>query len=36
MLGFEEHEISNHLDEWVKRVHPDDLGLGHANDSGPL
>jgi PAS domain S-box-containing protein len=25
MLGFEEHEISNHLDEWSKRVHPDDL-----------
>jgi len=25
MLGFEEHEISNHLDEWGKRVHPDDL-----------
>ncbi len=27
MLGFEEHEISNHLDEWSKRVHPDDLDL---------
>ena len=26
MLGFEDHEISNHLDEWAKRVHPDDLG----------
>jgi len=26
MLGFEEHEIANHLDEWAKRVHPDDLG----------
>ncbi len=25
MLGFEDHEISNHLDEWGKRVHPDDL-----------
>jgi PAS fold. len=25
MLGFEEHEISHHLDEWSKRVHPDDL-----------
>lgn len=25
MLGFEEHEISNSLDEWSKRVHPDDL-----------
>ncbi|MEG4498569.1 diguanylate cyclase [Microcoleus sp. F10-C6] len=27
MLGFEEHEISNHLDEWSKRLHPDDLDL---------
>jgi PAS domain S-box-containing protein len=26
MLGFEDHEISNHIDEWAKRVHPDDLG----------
>jgi PAS domain S-box-containing protein len=26
MLGYEDCEISNHLDEWVKRVHPDDLG----------
>ncbi len=26
MLGFEDDEISNHLDEWAKRVHPDDLG----------
>ncbi len=25
MLGYEDHEISNHLDEWSKRVHPDDL-----------
>ncbi len=25
MLGYEEHEISNHLDEWSKRVHPDDI-----------
>nr|WP_318780336.1 PAS domain S-box protein [Atlanticothrix silvestris] len=25
MLGYEEQEISNHLDERVKRVHPDDL-----------
>lgn len=25
MLGYEEHEIANHLDEWAKRVHPDDL-----------
>jgi PAS domain S-box-containing protein len=27
MLGYEEHEITNHLDEWKKRVHPDDLGF---------
>jgi PAS domain S-box-containing protein len=26
MLGYEESEISNHLDEWVSRVHPEDLG----------
>ncbi len=25
MLGYEEDEIPNHLDEWSKRVHPDDL-----------
>jgi PAS domain S-box-containing protein len=26
MLGYEDHEIANHLlDEWAKRVHPDDL-----------
>ncbi|MBD2462586.1 PAS domain S-box protein [Oscillatoria sp. FACHB-1407] len=25
MLGYEEHEVSNHLDEWKQRVHPDDL-----------
>lgn len=25
MLGFEEHEISNHFEEWFKRVHPDDM-----------
>jgi len=27
MLGFQDHEIANHLDEWAKRVHPDDLEL---------
>jgi PAS domain S-box-containing protein len=27
MLGYEEHEISHHLDEWAKRVHPDDIGF---------
>jgi PAS domain S-box-containing protein len=26
MLGYEDYEICNHLDEWAKRVHPDDLG----------
>ncbi|MFB2736639.1 GAF domain-containing protein [Umezakia ovalisporum] len=25
MLGYEDHEISDHWDEWQKRVHPDDL-----------
>lgn len=25
MLGFTDSEISNHLDEWVDRVHPDDF-----------
>lgn len=26
MLGFADHEIANELDEWSKRVHPDDIG----------
>ncbi|WP_414575800.1 GAF domain-containing protein [Anabaena sp. CCY 9402-a] len=25
MLGYEDHEITNHIEEWTKRVHPDDL-----------
>ncbi len=25
MLGYEDHEIGNQMDEWAKRVHPDDL-----------
>lgn len=25
MLGYEDDEIANHLDEWKNRVHPDDL-----------
>jgi len=25
MLGFEAHEISNQLEEWTKRIHPNDL-----------
>lgn len=24
MLGYADHEIAHHLDEWAKRVHPDD------------
>ena len=24
MLGFEDHEIGNNLEEWDKRLHPDD------------
>jgi PAS domain S-box-containing protein len=25
MRGFEDHEITNHVDEWRSRIHPDDL-----------
>jgi len=25
MLGYEEHEINNHVDEWAKHTHPDDI-----------
>jgi PAS domain S-box-containing protein len=25
MLGYEDHEITNKIEEWLKRVHPDDL-----------
>jgi len=31
MLGFEDNEISNHYDEWDKRVHPDDKKLAYAD-----
>jgi len=24
MLGYEDHELSNKLEEWIKRIHPDD------------
>lgn len=27
MLGFADHEIANHIDSWVSRMHPDDAGL---------
>ncbi|MEH2068876.1 MAG: PAS domain-containing protein [Nostoc sp.] len=27
MLGYQEEEISNNLDEWITRVHPDDMGF---------
>ncbi|MHC0066219.1 PAS domain-containing protein [Nostoc sp. UIC 10890] len=27
MLGYAEDEISNHVDEWATRVHPDDIGF---------
>ncbi len=26
ILGFEDHEIGNHLDDWRPRIHPDDWG----------
>ena len=34
MLGFEDHEIDNVLDEWSKRLHPDDIDqcLADLND----
>ena len=31
MLGFEEHEIGNTIDEWEKRVHPEDLERVHSD-----
>lgn len=31
MLGFAEEEISNHLSEWEKRVHPDDRDSVYAD-----
>ncbi len=24
MLGYEDHELNNNLEEWIKRIHPDD------------
>ncbi len=30
LLGYEDHEIRNHMDDWGKRVHPDDVdAVGH-------
>ncbi len=31
MLGFEDDEIQNNLDEWEKRVHPDDIAKTYAD-----
>ena len=31
MLGFKANEISNHLDEWDKRIHPDDKERVYAD-----
>jgi diguanylate cyclase (GGDEF)-like protein/PAS domain S-box-containing protein len=31
MLGYEEHEISGSLEEWDKRIHPDDKARVHAD-----
>jgi diguanylate cyclase (GGDEF)-like protein/PAS domain S-box-containing protein len=31
MLGFEEHEITGTLDEWDKRVHPEDKARAYAD-----
>ncbi|HXG22364.1 MAG TPA: PAS domain S-box protein [Methylomirabilota bacterium] len=30
MLGYEEHEIRNHFDEWEQRIHPDDRERAQA------
>jgi diguanylate cyclase (GGDEF)-like protein/PAS domain S-box-containing protein len=30
MLGYEEHEIGSRMDEWLGRVHPDDLAMVRA------
>jgi PAS domain S-box-containing protein len=34
-IGYEDHEISNHFEEWQSRVHPDDLDitLGQIEDT---
>jgi PAS domain S-box-containing protein len=41
ILGFEDHEIRNHLDDWGRRVHPDDASdvmaraQEHIDGKGP-
>lgn len=30
MLGYEDHEISNHLDDWSRCIHPDDVAKVEA------
>lgn len=34
MLGFEEHEIGNHITEWESRVHPEDIARCHEELEG--
>jgi PAS domain S-box-containing protein len=42
MLGFEDNEIKNDLEEWKKRVHPDDINgvyikiQKHLNNETPV
>ena len=31
ILGYRQQDIGNHVDEWVKRVHPDDLAAAEAD-----
>jgi len=31
MLGFKDNEMNNHLDEWDKRIHPDDKKLDYTS-----
>jgi PAS domain S-box-containing protein len=36
LLGFREDEIGNHLDDWVQRLHSDDLGSATAVAQGHI
>ncbi len=36
MLGYEDHEIENSLDEWKKRIHPEDRERVHADVASHL